>query len=204
MSRLLSRFAAVAVLAAGLTALAVADDDKKPAEKKPEPAKPADWSAFAAAGEIHGEVVKADDSGFTLRVSWLAPAGKSNTRAKQFRPQAPNEKYQDYQLTFADPGLARWKTLPTKGTDEKGKAVPYTEKERTELRKPTSAPGYAAEHGDLKPGHLVEVTLVRPKEISSEKATLQDLKVKYAVIVGTDPKGPPADAKGERKKKKDK
>lgn len=204
MSRFLHRFAAVAALAAGLTALAVADD-KKQAEKKPDPPK-ADWSAFASAGEVSGEVVKADENGFTLRLSWQtagkAPRGNS---PKQFRPQAPNEKHQDYQLTFADAGLARWKTLPAKGTDEKGKPVPYTEKERTELRKPSNAPGYAAERGDLKPGQLVEVTLVRPKEISADKAQVSDLKVKYAVIVGTDPKGaPPADKKDEPKKKKDK
>jgi hypothetical protein len=198
--------AALAVLGLGFAALAGANDqkpdDKKPAEKKSD--KPADWSAFSSAGEVSGEIVKADEDGFTLRISWQTPGKSRANHAKQFRPQNPTEKHQDYQLSFAENGLARWKTLPAKGTDEKGKPVPYTEKERTELRKPSNAPGYAAERGDLKPGHLVDVTLVRPKEISSEKATLADLKVKYAVITGTDPKGPPDTKKDEPKKKKDK
>jgi hypothetical protein len=196
MSRSLTQFAAIAILGFGLTALAVADD-KKP-EKKSD--KPADWSAFASAGEVSGEIVKADEDGFTLRISWQTPGKSRANHPKQFRPQNPTEKHQDYQLAFADNGLARWKTLPAKGTDEKGKPVPYTEKERTELRKPANAPGYAAERGDLKPGHLVDVTLVRPKEISSEKATLADLKVKYVVITGTDPKA--TDAKKDEPKKK--
>src|SRR5260221_8255133 len=95
------RFAAVAVLGLGLAALAADDDkkadDKKRVEKKSD--KAPDWSAFASAGEVSGEVVKADDDGLTLRLSWQT-AGKA--RPKQFRPQNPTEKYQDYQLTFAE------------------------------------------------------------------------------------------------------
>jgi hypothetical protein len=205
MSRFLTRFAAVALLGLGLTALAVADDEKKkPDDKKPTEEKKSDkapdWSAYATVGDpLHGEVVKADDSGFTLRISWLTAGKSTRPTHNLFRPANPKEKHTDYQLTFADESLVRWKTLPPKGTDDKGKPAQYTEKERTELRKPTSAPGYAAERGDLKPGQLVDVTLVRPKSVSADKATLQDLKVKYAVITGTDPKGAPAEK--EKKKK---
>jgi hypothetical protein len=195
MSRFLTRFAAVAVVGLGFAALA-ADDDKKADEKKSD--KGPDWSAYATVGEpVRGEVVKADDKGLTLRISWLT-AGKGGAKHQMFRPKNPNEKHTDYQLTYAEEGMVRWKTLPDKGTDDKGKPVKYTDKERSELRKPTSAPGYSAERGDLKPGTLVDVTLVRPREIAADKAKLEDLKVKYAVIVGTDPKGAPA---GDKKKK---
>ena len=37
--------------------------------------KPADWSKFANAGEISGEITKADDNGFTLKVTWYGPKG---------------------------------------------------------------------------------------------------------------------------------
>lgn len=191
----MSRFAAVAVLGFGLAALAVADDTK-PVAKKSDRAP--DWTGFVAAGEIQGEVVAADEDGFTLRVSWQVPA--RGNRARQFRPQAPNQKYQDYELAYADGSLVRWKKLPPKGTDAKGKPVQFSDKERTELRKPSSVPGYAAERGDLQPGHLVEVTLVRPKEVPADKAVTQDLRVKVATIVGTNPNGPP-ETKGGRKKK---
>jgi hypothetical protein len=191
----MSRFVAIAVLGLGLAALAAADD-KKPAEKKPDPPK-ADWSAFASAGEVSGEVVKAEEEELTLRVYWQAP-GK---RPSLFRPQAPKDKYTDYRLKFADASLVRWKTLPPKGTDEKGKPIPFTEKERAERRKPSGAPGYAAERGDLQPGHRVDVTLVRPKEVPADKAVVQDLRVKYAVITGGESKAAPPE---KDKKKKDK
>jgi hypothetical protein len=190
----MSRFAAIAVLGFGLAALAAADD-KKPAEKKSD--KAPDWTGFVAAGEVQGEVVKAGEDEFTLRVSWQAP-GK---RPTMFRPQAAKDKYTDYRLKFADASLVRWKTLPPKGTDAKGKPIPFSDKERTELRKPTGVPGFAAERGDLQPGHRVDVTLVRPKEVPADKAVIQDLRVKVAVITGGESKAAPVE---KDKKKKDK
>ena len=190
----MSRFATIAVLGLGLAALAAADD-KKPAEKKSD--KAPDWTGFVAAGEVSGEVVKAEEEEFTLRVHWQAPGKRSSA----FRPAAPRDKYTDFRLKFADASLVRWKKLPPKGTDEKGKPVQYSDKERTELRKPSGAPGYAAERGDLQPGHKVDVTLVRPKEVPADKAVVQDLRVKVAVITGGESKAAPVEKK---KKEKDK
>lgn len=40
-----------------------------------------DWSAYAAVGDAVGEVVKADENGLTLRISWAAPAS-AGTRGR--------------------------------------------------------------------------------------------------------------------------
>jgi hypothetical protein len=160
---------------AGLAAVATAADEKdKPAEKPPTPAK-VDWSKYATASEISGTVVKAADTGFTLRVSWLAPSGGRNAR--------PKEQHQDHDLVFADEGMVRWKKLPPKIGVEADKKF-YTPAETAKLKLPMNTPGYAADRGDLKPGHIVQVTLVRPKDIPAKKAEPGDLKVKYAIIVG--------------------
>jgi hypothetical protein len=180
MSRFVSSLLTFAVLAAGL---ALADDKK---------AAVPDWSKFVTHATYQGEVTKVDADGFSILLT--TPGGQAKGRR------------QDVRLTYAEAGLVRWKSMPPK-VDERGKKVAYTDKERQRLREPKGAPGYAAERSDLKPGHLVEVTMVRPKDIPAAKAVLQDLQVKHAVIVGTSPAAVlPVDPKkkGDEKKKDEK
>jgi hypothetical protein len=179
MTRFVRKVLAGLVFAGAVSAVTVAAaaDEDKPGDKAIVPPAKVDWSKFATASETTGTIVKATESGFTLRVSWLAP---TNSRTKNARPK---EMHADHELTFAEGGLVRWKKLPPKiGVEAKERF--YTPAEQTKLKLPTGAPGYAAEHGDLKPGHIVQVTLVRPREIPASKATPADLKVKYAVILG--------------------
>ncbi len=169
------KIAAVA-LGLGLVGLAGAADDKKKGDDK----KPADWSAFVTVSQtVKGEVVKAEENEFTLRV----PKGR---------------KAEELTFQFAEHGLVRWKALPTR-LDDNGKKKPFSSEEVREMKQPPGAPGYAAERTDLKPKYLVEVTLVRPKEIPANKAAFQDLKVKYVVILAGDP-----NAKKPEEKKKEK
>jgi hypothetical protein len=159
-----ARRIAVAILAAGLAGLAAADD-KKPAEPKAP-----DWSGYVKATVVRGEVTRADDKGFSLKVV----AGRNGNQPK----------YDELLFAYADASLVRWKKLPPKM--EAGKRKPYTPEELAELKSPRGAPGYAAGREDLKQGYLLEVTLVRPKEIPASKAAFQDLRVQYAVILTED------------------
>jgi hypothetical protein len=156
--------------------------------------KPADWSKFVNVGEIHGEVVKADESGLTLRVTWYAPKGGTNTRPQlnrgggnaqrrpnNQRPPQSVEQHHDYVLKYADNGAVRQLKLPPK-TDEKGRKVDYTVKELENAKKPVGMPHYAAARTDLQPGSTVEVMLVRPRGIPAEKVQESDMLVKYVVI----------------------
>ncbi len=193
MARRSSKILASMLLASGLAGLALAADDTpaatpaaKPAEGRP------DWSGFVTVSTTTGEVTKVDADGFTLRVTWQAAQGGSGrpsygkNHSRQTQSKSPKLMHEDFALTFADQGLVRWKTLP-KRTDEKGKILPYTEQEMKAFHKPEGAVYYAADRTELKVGHIVDVTVVRPKTITSDKAQTSDLRVKTAVVVGTDP-----------------
>jgi hypothetical protein len=183
---------------------ASAADDKRP-----------DWSGYTTVGNVVGEVVKADATKLTLRVTWFVQSGGGNRRprlsgnAGNFRnPFTPHmsrprsglkEEHHDYELPFVAESLVRMKTLPPK-LDEKGKRLDYTQKELDALRSPDGVTGYAASTGDLAPGTIVEVILIRDKSIAADKAKEEDLRVKYAIILGKEPT-PPKDAKKSDEKK---
>ena len=82
--------------------------------------------------------------------------------------------------------------------DGKGGTLPLTSKEMDELRKPIGAPGYAAAKSELKPGHIVELQLVRPRDIAADKAKDEDIVIKYAMIEGETK--PPATKDAPKKK----
>ncbi len=151
--------------------------------------KPADWSAWSAVGVWSGEVSKLSKkaTGFTLRMT-VPPAagakGKGTTKSVE--------------LTYADGALVRWAKLPPK-LDDKGKPVPRTAEELDAAKTPAGAKGYAAERIDLKPGHSVEVTLVRPKELAAKDVQFSDYRIKSVLIVGENPT-PPDPSKGKAKK----
>ena len=197
MRPLCHRLILCAAFAGGAIALPVggADDPKKAVETKPAAPTPVDWSKFATVDPISGEIIKADETGVTLRV--LAPSVPTSRKSRV--PQ--QAKHIDYDWKYADGGLVRWKKLPPK-LDSDLKKVPHTEKELAASKMPQGAPGYAAERTDLKLGHLVELRLVRPKSIPESKAKPEDLLVKYAIILGEDPTPPKAPKTDEPKKKK--
>jgi hypothetical protein len=153
--------------------------------------KPADWSKFVNVGEISGEVIKADESGFTVRVTWYGPKGGTNTRpqlsrgggnqSRQQRTPQMVAQHHDYMLKYADNGLVRQLKLPPK-TNEQGKKVEYTVKELENAKKPAGMPYYAAARTELAVGSTVEVHLVRSRDIPAAKAQESDILVKYVVM----------------------
>jgi hypothetical protein len=190
-----------------LPVLSAADDEKQPSSAT---AKAPDWSGYRFVGDVVGEIVKADDKKLVLRVTWFEPqaqaGGKNNRRPqlsqnnRNFRnPYAPNqnrpnnqqranvkEQHHDYELEFVPESLVRTKSMPQK-YDDNGKRVAHTQKEIDELRAPPGVTGYAASPADLVPGAIVEVILVRDKSIPASKATEDDLRVEYAIILGPQP-----------------
>jgi len=179
-----------------------ADDDKKPTSPSI-PDKLPEWSkSYVSAGEIVGEIVKADEKSITLQVAELAPNGSGGYKSgKGKTTPGVKTKLTDIQLTYAEGGMVRWVTKPKK-KDEKGKTVPLSPKEQEDLKKPMGAPGYAADRGDLQAGHIVEVLLLRPKTIAAKDAKITDLEIKYVKIQGTDPNPPKKDDDKDKDKKK--
>ena len=174
-----------ALLAASLAGLALAADPPKP-----------DWSAYAPAATLVGEIKAVKDDTFTLVVTTRVPVPGRQIR---FR-----EKVDEYTLTFAEAGLVRWEKLPPKLNDA-GKKVSYTSKELTDLKKPTGVPGYAADRTALQDGTIARVTLVRPKSVKPDVAVVQDYRVKYVVILsGGNPTPPDKQAQKKDAKKDDK
>ena len=214
---------AVAALALALLTtggpVALGDDKKEPAPKAP------DWSNYTFVADVTGEVVRADDKKVVLRVTWYEapqPKGGNNNnrrpnlggnnrnfrnpfaqnmnRPNQQKGQQLKEKHEDYELEYVEQSLVRTKALPPK-IDDKGKKVAYTQKELEEFRAPLGVPAYAASRSDVTPATYLEVYLVREKAIPAAKATEDDLRIKYAFILGKDP-NPPKDIGGPEKKKK--
>lgn len=198
-------------------------DDEKSAKPTKEPApKAPDWSAYRTVGDVVGEVVKADDKQITLRVTWYQPQGGSGNNRRpplsannrNFRnPYASNrgrpsqgraqmkEQHHDYVLEFVPESLVRTKKLPPK-FDDNGKRAEHTQKDIDELRSPPGVTGYAANPYDLTPGTIVEIILIRDKSVAAAKATEDDLRVKYAIILGKNPTPPKGADKDDKKGKK--
>ena len=91
MSRFPRKLFAATLFAVAVVLLPVAADDK-------DKDKPTDWSKFAAAGSIVGEIVKADDAGLTLRLAWQSPGNAAFKGKKGGRPGQGKEQHVDYDL----------------------------------------------------------------------------------------------------------
>jgi hypothetical protein len=198
----MGRFARAGIAAGvGLAAVLAAAPAPAADEKAP------DWSGFSTVSDVVGEVVKADDKGLTLRVTWYATQGggggsrgrRPNLSANHrnfhnpyqmhrpgggggSRPRA-KEMHHDYDLEYVPQSLVRHKTMPEK-FDDKGKKVPHTDQETHDLRQPAGVPGYVATKAEVTPGMIVEVILIRDKSISAAKATEDDLRMKYVYLLG--------------------
>lgn len=148
--------------------------------------KPTDWSAWVTVGSWTGEITKAsrNNKGFFVKTSAPGAGAKSGS------PKT-------LELLFADGGLVRWAKLPPK-RDEKGKEVKRTADELADLRKPAWAKGFAGDRKDLTTGRLVEVLLVRPKELAEKDVRVSDYRVKVVTITGDSP-NPTEPKKGKAK-----
>jgi hypothetical protein len=151
-----------------------ADDAKAPAKEIPD--KVPDFSKYKFVKEMEGELLKADDKKVTIRIKWTVNA--------QLNPKAAPrlvEKHQDYDFSFIPESLVRTSFLPKK-TDDKGKRVELTPKEKEALKMPPGVTGYAASTSDLVEHSTVKLILIRDKTISDAKATDDDLRIKYAIV----------------------
>jgi hypothetical protein len=108
----------------------------------------------------------------------LSRGGGNQSRQKS--PQMVAQHH-DYMLKYADNGVVRQLKLPPK-TDDKGKKVDYTVKELENAKKPAGMPYYAAARTELAVGSMVEVHLVRSRDIPAAKAQESDILVKYVVM----------------------
>lgn len=214
--------------ALALLPLICSADDKDGKPKPADTSRPPDWSSYSTVADVVGEVVKADDKSITLRVTWYVPQAKggggnnNNNRRPQLsknnqnyrNPYARNgnrprgtqvnykEEHHDYDLEFVPQSLVRTRSLPPK-FDDNGKRVFHDQKEIDTLRLPLGVTGYAASTYDLTPGAIVEVIIIREKSIPASKATEDDLRVKYAIVLGKNPNPPKdsTDSKDDRKAK---
>ena len=201
-------------LGLGATGLTEAQDDTKPAATTPAAKRP-NWSNYTFVTDVVGEIVKADDKSLTVRVTWLGLSGNGRPRLSanhrnfhnphaMHRPSTSRaqvkQQHHDYILEFVPESLVRLKTLPQK-KDEKGTPVPRTQAEYDEARNPIGVTGYTASTSDLVPGTIVDVQIVRDKKIAADKATEDDLRVKYAIILGQNPITPAGPSAPDKKKK---
>jgi hypothetical protein len=149
-----------------------------------------DWSKYAKGKEVTFEIKKASGDEVILKV-----------------PSATmKNKFEDLHYTFAEGGLTRWAKIGPKFNGLTGKKVPLTAKELEPFKLPKTAPGYAGDKTDLKPGDFVTLVLVRPKDIPAAKVKESDLKIKYAIIqrVLEDPVVKEPEPKKDEKKKDEK
>ncbi len=198
MRRVALRAGTAFVLGLGLIALPVGAESPKD-----DPAKAPTFPGYVFVADAVGEVIKADDSSVTLRITWLEPQAKNNGRRNlngnhrnfqnPFQPHVNrsnqpklHQVHHDYDLAYLPQSLVRTRTMPPK-TDETGKKVPHTQKEIDELRAPDGAPAYAASKSDVTPGTILEVYLIRDAKVAAEKATDADLRIKYAFTMGKSP-----------------
>ena len=225
----LRAFAAFA-LGLGAVALPILAEDTKPTTEPPP--KAPNWSGYVSVADVVGEVVKADDKSVTVRITWFEPQMKNGNKGKtgnngnrnnrprlgqnnrnfrnpfasnMNRPNQPQvqwkEQHHDYDLEYVADSLVRTRSLPPK-YDDKGEKAPHTQKEIDELRTPPGVPGYAASRFDLTPGTVVDLHLMR-KSSSAAKATEDDLRIKYVVILGRNTNAP-KDGAGNKGANKDK
>ncbi len=197
-------------LAFGIGFAQAADD--QPVVAPPTPSQKApDWSHYTMVGDVAAMVVKADEKSVTFRVTWnvtVQAKGKRSRgkprlngnnrnfnnpfsmRRNNSRTQTKQEHH-DYQLEFVPESLVRFKHLPPK-FDIDGKKASHTQREMDQLKQPYTVPGYVASYADLTPGTWIEVYVIRDKSIKAENVQENDLRVKYAIILGQDP-NPPKD-----------
>ena len=172
-----------------------AADEKKPAAKPAETAT--DWTKYAAASEVQGEIVKLEKNGFLLKIPG-PPQQKTTGTGNNRRVTTTPGKAVQISFAYIEGSQIRWAKLAPK-IDSNGKKVLRTAEEIAEFKKPAGVPGFLADPSDLKVGQILDLILVRPREIPAAKATQADLIVKRATILGEDPNAKPAEAPKKKK-----
>ena len=169
--------------------------DEKKTEKKADP-KPASPSEYTSVGEINGVLARGPGkSGDSIALRGTKLTSQGNYRR-------PNVKVveDDTVIELTPDVKVRFMHAPPK-TDEKGRTIPYTEKELKELKGDPTMKGYKAELDDLKAGKAVTIHLVKLKGAKGEMAEKRFADRIY--ITGDGPPLPPGVEKpAERKKDK--
>lgn len=188
-------FSCLALLLGFGAAMAADKDDKK----KPPALKSAPSGEYMPVGEVTGVLAKAPDgkgNTITFRINQLVlqrnagglhlnknhvPAKTQNVGADAKgkpgqKPGIPGikEVHNDYILELTADVKIRNVKLPPK-TDEKGAKSTYTAAELQKLKGGSSLRGYEADTGDLKPGQIVTLNLVKIKGDASGKAVVNRL-----------------------------
>src|SRR5947208_11218529 len=90
--------------------------------------------------------------------------GKGDKADKGDKPAGKGQRggARDTVVEFTDDVKVRLMHLPP-NVDEKGRKIPYTEKELEKLKGNTNMSGYEAAVSDLKPGQIVKVFLATAK-----------------------------------------
>src|SRR5262245_2724266 len=198
MLRVTSLISAAALLFATSPLIAADKDEKKDDTKKTEQksdTKPSSSGDYTSVGEYSGVLARGPGkSGHSIglrgaKLSVQTSRGRSTLRATE-----------DVQTVEMTPDVRVRFMNPPPRTDEKGKKIPYTEKELRELKGDPNMKGYKADVDDLKAGQIVTIHVVRLKGAKGEMA--EKLFVDRIYITGDS--GLPAvpEKPGERKKDK--
>jgi hypothetical protein len=183
-----------AVLAAIFACCGNARADDNKSDAKPNPS-----SEYTTVNEIDGAIlsIPPGDKGtkISLRVDQklLTNGGSLGSALDIYRgrtlPQL-KDMPKDVGLDLTPDVKVRRMKLPPK-KDEKGHTVPYTEKEKKELKGDTNLKGYSAELGDLKPGQILSLHIVKLKGAKGEDA--KKVFVSRIFIQGEGQAPPPLD-----------
>jgi hypothetical protein len=147
-----------------------------------------DYKKLATTRELTCKLISCDGKNVTFRVEIQVPQ-MTNQRPPRpgERPRAPQirvaTQYKDFDLPLTADAKFRTQLLMVR-VDENGKEKPYTAKEKAELKGKENLPGYATTAEDLRNGHVVKLTLVRPKgNVNAKDKTLEEIKPTVSMIV---------------------
>jgi hypothetical protein len=148
-----------------------------------------DYKKLATTRELTCKLIACDGQSVRFRVEIQVPQMTSPprpTRAGQ-RPRPPQVRvatqYKDFELPLTADAKLRTQLL-MKRIDENGKEKPYTAAEKAELKGKENLPGYTTTAEDLRNGHVVKLTLVRPKGNVNEKdKSLDEIKPTVSMIM---------------------
>src|SRR5262249_50970399 len=162
MSRLIYLFSAAALLLASSPLTAADKDEKKDDKKKTEQksdVKPSSSGDYTSVGEYSGVLARGPGkSGNSIALRGAKLSIRTSTYGR-----ATLRATEDVQTVEMTPDVKIRVMQPPPRTDEKGKKIPYTEKELKELKGDPNLKGYKADVDDLKAGQIVTIHVVRLK-----------------------------------------
>jgi hypothetical protein len=148
-----------------------------------------DYKKLAGTRELTGRLIACDGQRVRFRVEVQVQQMASPPRPTRpgQRPRPPQirvaTQYKDFDLPLTADAKLRTQIL-NKRIDENGKEKPYTTAEKAELKGKENLPGYTTTAEDLHNGHVVKLTLVRPKgNVNDKDKTLDEIKPTVSMIM---------------------